>query len=184
MIVVDIMTGPPHSLRYNYDIKNPAVKTFEPFTTAQGSRTFSNVGKIRGARGGDVSGGPCYNPRMLDLFRDLEEKLLQQETRNSPSEVATLLHPDFFEFGQSGTVWSRQQTIDRLAQDRPMEGSLTDLSARSLAADVMLVTYRAVGRDPASGKEWHSLRSSVWKLTDGRWQMIFHQGTPTRAPSP
>ena len=47
--------------------------------------------------------GCCYNPRMLDLFRDLEEKLLRQETRNSPGEVATLLHPDFFEFGQSGT---------------------------------------------------------------------------------
>ena len=28
---------------------------FEPFTTAQGSRTFSNVRKIRGARGGDAS---------------------------------------------------------------------------------------------------------------------------------
>jgi hypothetical protein len=28
---------------------------FEPFTTAQGSRTFSNVGKIRDARGVDVS---------------------------------------------------------------------------------------------------------------------------------
>ena len=128
--------------------------------------------------------GRCYNPRMLDLFRELEEKLLRQETRNSPSEVATLLHPDFFEFGQSGTLWSRQQTIDRLAQEHPMERSLTDLSVRSLAADVTLVTYRAVGRDLASGNAWHSLRSSVWKLTDGRWQMIFHQGTPTRAPQP
>src|SRR5262249_1544706 len=157
---------------------------FEPFTTAQGSRTFPTVGRIRSVRGGDVSGGPCYNPRMLDLFRDLEEKLLHQEIRNSPSEVATLLHPDFFELGQSGTVWSRQQTIDRLAQDPPMEGSLTDLSVRPIAADVTLVTYRAVGRDPASGNEWHSLRSSVWKLTDGRWQVIFHLGTPTRAPSP
>ena len=129
-------------------------------------------------------GGCCYNPLMLDLFRDLEEKLLRQETRNSPGEVATLIHPDFFEFGQSGTVWSRQQTIDRLAQERPTEGSLTDLSVRSLAADVTLVTYRAVGRDPANGNEWHSLRSSVWKLTDGRWQMIFHQGTATRALQP
>ena len=75
-------------------------RDFEPFTTAQGSRTFPTVGKIRGARGGDVPGGPCYNPRMLNLFRDLEEKLLQQETRNSPSEVASLLHPDFCEFGR------------------------------------------------------------------------------------
>jgi len=76
------------------------------------------------------------------------------------------------------------KSIDSLAQERPMEGSLTDLSVRSLAADVTLVTYRAVGRESASGNEWHSLRSSVWKLTDGRWQMIFHQGTPTRAPQP
>ena len=128
--------------------------------------------------------GCCYNPSMLDLFRDLEEKLLRPETRNSPVKVGTLLHPDFFEFGGSGTVWSRQQTIDRLAQERPMEGSLTDLSVRSLASDVTLVTYRAVGRDPASGNEWHSLRSSIWRLTDGRWQMIFHQGTPTRGPQP
>jgi len=121
---------------------------------------------------------------MLDLFRDLEEKLLRPKTRNSPSDVATLLHSDFFEFGQSGIVWSRQQTIDMPGRERLMEGSLTDLSVRSLAADVTLVTYRAVGRDPASGNEWHSLRSSVWKLTDGRWQMIFHQGTPTQAPWP
>jgi hypothetical protein len=121
---------------------------------------------------------------MLDLFRDLEEKLLRQKTRNSPGEVATLLHPDFFEFGLSGTVRNRQQTIDTLAQEHPMERSLTDLSVRFLAADLTLVTYRAVGRDLASGEEWHSLRSSVWKLADGRWQIIFHQGTPTRAPQP
>jgi hypothetical protein len=128
--------------------------------------------------------GCCYDPRMLDLFRDLEEKLLRQETRNSPGEVATLLHPDFFEFGQSGTVQNRQQTIDSLTQEHPMERSLTDLSVRSLAADLTLVTYRAVSRDLASGNEWHSLRSSVWKLIDGRWQIIFHQGTPTGAPQP
>jgi hypothetical protein len=121
---------------------------------------------------------------MLDLFRDLEERLLRQDTRNSPDEVATFLHRDFFEFGGSGTVWNRQQTIDRLAQEHPMERSFTDLSVRSLAADVTLVTYRAVGRDLASGNEWHSLRSSIWKLTDGRWQVIFHQGTPIQAPQP
>ncbi len=27
----------------------------------------------------------------------------------------------------------------------------------------------------------HTLRSSVWKLIDGNWQMAFHQGTPTVA---
>ncbi|MGM0878048.1 MAG: DUF4440 domain-containing protein [Bacillota bacterium] len=27
----------------------------------------------------------------------------------------------------------------------------------------------------------HTLRSSIWKLIDGRWQMFFHQGTITKA---
>jgi hypothetical protein len=49
---------------------------------------------------------------MLNLFRDLEEKLLRGETRRSPDETAALLAPDFFEFGESGTVYNRQQIIE------------------------------------------------------------------------
>jgi hypothetical protein len=35
--------------------KIPESRRFERFAAAQGSRTFSNVWKIRGARGGDLS---------------------------------------------------------------------------------------------------------------------------------
>jgi hypothetical protein len=103
---------------------------------------------------------------MLDLFTGLEEMLLRHNVRRSPDEVDALLAPDFFEFGRSGFVLNRQQNIVRL-----------------LPESVVLVTYRSVRRDPVSIKEWHALRSSVRKLIDGRWQMIFHRGTPTR-PSP
>ncbi len=61
-----------------------------------------------------------------------------------------------------------------------MESSMSEFSARFLSEDVVLVTYRSVRRNPVSSMEWHSLRSSIWKLTDGRWQMTFHQGTPTQ----
>jgi predicted lysophospholipase L1 biosynthesis ABC-type transport system permease subunit len=40
-----------------------------------------------------------------------------------------------------------------------------------------LVTYRLVVRRSDVEGEAHSLRSSIWKAINGRWQMIFHQGT-------
>jgi hypothetical protein len=115
---------------------------------------------------------------MIDLFHDLEERLLRPEVRRSPDQVGKLLAADFIEFGSSGTVFSRQQILDGLARESPLELSAADFSARMLCDRVTLVTYRAMRRDPASGQEWHSLRSSIWKLVDGRWLMTFHQGTP------
>jgi len=118
--------------------------------------------------------------QMIDLFRDLEERLLQPEVRRSPDEAGKLLAADFIEFGSSGAVYSRQQILDGLLKESPMALSATDFSVRVLSDSVVLVTYRGMSRDPASGREWHSLRSSIWKLVDGRWLMTFHQGTPTR----
>ena len=98
---------------------------------------------------------------MSDFFRDLEERLLQPEVRRSPDEAGKLLAADFIEFGSLGAVYSRRQILDGLAKETPMELSATDFSARVLCDGVVLVTYRSMGRDPASGREWHSLRSSV-----------------------
>ena len=117
---------------------------------------------------------------MIDFFRDLEERLLRAEVRRLPDEAGKLLASDFIEFGSSGAVCSRQQILDALAKESPMEFSATDFSVRVLCDDVVLVTYRGARNDPASGQEWHSLRSSIWKFVDGRWLMSFHQGTPTR----
>jgi hypothetical protein len=115
---------------------------------------------------------------MIDLLRDMEERLLRPEVRRSPEEAGKLIAADFIEFGSSGTVYNRRQILDGLAKESPIELCATDFSVRALCDGVMLVTYRCMGRDPASGQEWHSLRSSIWKLVDGCWLMSFHQGTP------
>jgi hypothetical protein len=46
-----------------------------------------------------------------------------------------------------------------------------------LAPGVVLVTYRAVRYRGGAASPESSLRSSIWKQIDGRWQMRFHQGT-------
>ncbi len=113
-----------------------------------------------------------------ELIRLLEERLLQADVRKSAKDVAELLADDFIEIGSSGRIFDKHATIDALRYESPVEILLTDYQARILAPDVILVTYRAVRTASASTPTTQSLRSSIWKRLDGRWQLVFHQGTP------
>ena len=112
------------------------------------------------------------------LIRRLEERLLQADVRTSARDVAELLADDFIEIGGSGRIFDKQTIIDELQHEPPTEILLTDYQAKILAADVVLVTYRAVRSASAPAQTAQSLRSSIWKQLNGRWQLVFHQGTP------
>ena len=122
-------------------------------------------------------------PAEATLLRRLEEELLNPEVRHSPDQVGDLLSDDFVEFGSSGGVFNKQQVIEALEQEGPPDPiirlSLVDFIARRLASDVILVTYRIIQEDGPGTRQESRLRSSIWKLIEGRWQMVFHQGTPS-----
>jgi hypothetical protein len=111
-------------------------------------------------------------------LRALEEELLQPAVRKTASRVDALLTDDFMEFGSSGRVFDKHDIIDSLRSESPARRSLTDFRALPLGPGVVLTTYRATSYDASGEQPIHSLRSSVWRLLDGRWQMVFHQGTP------
>ena len=113
-------------------------------------------------------------PPVEKLLRHLEESLLQPAFRNSPEAIDALLAAEFIEFGSSGRVYDKQQALESLRAETTTRRSLTDFTTRLLAPGVVLVTYRALRHDESPTC---SLRSSIWKLTDGRWQIVFHQGT-------
>jgi hypothetical protein len=120
-------------------------------------------------------------PKAADLIRRLEEELLQLETRRSAKQVSDLLADEFIEFGSSGRIFDRAKIIESLQQEQQVQSvqrSITDFSATWLAPDTVLVTYRLVVRDDASEQVGRTLRSSIWKSTNNRWRMVFHQGTP------
>ncbi len=50
---------------------------------------------------------------------------------------------------------------------------------RRLGPQAALLTYRSMRPTAGTGEALYSLRCSVWQWQDGRWQMVFHQGTPT-----
>lgn len=110
-------------------------------------------------------------------LRELEERLLQSEVRRSSDYVGTMLADEFIELGRSGRVFDKQQIIDNLQAEPQIRRSLVDFKTMPLAPGLVLATYRAVRHGGTGEPPIYSLRSSIWKLIDDRWRMVFHQGT-------
>ena len=108
----------------------------------------------------------------LAFFRELETSLHRRSVRNSPLAVSALLDDDFVEFGKSGRVYDKRLTIELLRDDdSDFMPEVRDFEIRPLSADVVLVIYRS-GRGDLFDR-----RSSIWRLSGGKWRMTFHQGT-------
>ncbi len=112
---------------------------------------------------------------------ELELYLLKSEVRTSAKELSALIHDDFLEFGGSGIRFGKEEVLIRLPQVKCPEFSATDFELRMLAPDLAQLLYRATILKPSEFITRYSLRSSLWKEEDGRWQLIFHQGTPCEA---
>jgi glyoxylase I family protein len=119
-----------------------------------------------------------------DLEADLlplESALLDPEVRGSPERVDALLAEDFVEFASSGVAYDKARILELLRDealaDDPVLRSLAHFEAVELAEGVALTRYRLLRRASPHEAPTQSLRSSLWRRNDGRWQMVFHQGT-------
>lgn len=132
------------------------------------------------------------NPRMLETghfrvgpmtpqdaiaaeLKELEELLLLPDVRKS-ARLVDLLADDFIEFGSSGRVYAKQDLVAVLQAESPTAQTTSGFKVTSLAPDVALLTYR-IRRH--SQPTVDTLRSSIWRRSNGNWQMVFHQGTVT-----
>ena len=117
---------------------------------------------------------------ITEHLKRLEELMTKPDVRRSPEELKQLLADDFREFGGSGRVFDKQQIIDALQKQEPCELWLEDFQATLLADNIVLVTYRGNCRFAGSETVNRSLRSSIWRKENGRWLVVFHQGTPSK----
>jgi hypothetical protein len=117
--------------------------------------------------------------RIEDHLKELEERLLDPTVRRNAALGASLLAEDFIEFGSSGRSFDKTSILEELKNEptRPAP-ILSDFSARTLAPEVALVTYRTTRLDNSGQGTAHAWRSSIWVNRAGSWQMTFHQGTP------
>ena len=118
------------------------------------------------------------DPTLSEQLRKLEASMAKPEIRHSPEQLDRLLADDFREFGGSGRVFNKGQIIETLQNQPPLEIWLDEFQVKCLSAELALVTYRGHYKFTDSEKVSHSLRSSIWRKRDGRWEVVFHQGTP------
>ncbi|OCO98883.1 MULTISPECIES: DUF4440 domain-containing protein [unclassified Ensifer] len=120
-------------------------------------------------------------PDLADI-RALEEALHRPEVRGSRAALEDLLAEGFVEFGASDTVYHRAEIIDLLVQEDDADDAelrTGDYRLTPISSDAVSLTYRT-HRIETDGSERHALRSSIWKWSGTRWQMLFHQGTITK----
>ena len=117
--------------------------------------------------------------KLIDELLKLETLLHKREIRSSACALSELLADEFVEFGSSGRIFNKSAIIAALVSEiGNTQVSVEDFTVRELAPNIALVTYVVTKPFGApAGVARTSLRSSVWQMRDGRWQMIFHQGT-------
>ncbi|MFD3157263.1 DUF4440 domain-containing protein [Haloimpatiens sp. FM7330] len=109
----------------------------------------------------------------------LESDLLKAETRKSSQKINQILANDFIEFCSSGSeyhykngdVFQAQNDNDILCWE------ILDFKIKKLSNDCILAMYKVVKNNEIDENKKYSLRSSIWKYYNGKWKMVFHQGT-------
>ena len=112
---------------------------------------------------------------MKNLLLKHEKELFSATFCNSREHLERILSKDFFEYGKSGKIYDRESTISALmsmTKDKNIEISQFEIT--ELHDDVIIVHYISSHRDDNS----QALRTSIWRLEDGDWKLLFHQGTP------
>lgn len=106
-----------------------------------------------------------------------EIKLLDREFRKSFDQINSILSEDFIEIGSSGRIYNKRQIIDALSEESPdYIYKLENYRIIRLSFEIVLTNYEILkirDNDPAI----RSVRSSIWKLNEGKWRLYFHQGT-------
>ena len=113
------------------------------------------------------------NSHLKEHLKELEKSHTSLEVRKSREELDKILADDFFEIGSSGYMFDKKECLESGVMLTEM--TLHHYEIYPLASDVVLSTYFINDKT----RKRNTLRSSIWKLIDGRWQLFFHQGTIT-----
>ena len=84
--------------------------------------------------------------------------------------------PDYWEVGASGRRYSRDLILAGLAEHPPVNAAeagwtWSGLGLRQLGPETWLLTYTL----DQNGRI--TRRSTLWRRTNGAWQILYHQGT-------
>lgn len=117
---------------------------------------------------------------ILDELMEFEPLFHRTRVAMSRDEFDAVVDPEFREIGASGARYTRDY-VQSVVETRRLRGEVNDAAELGWRADrpalnriapgLYLVTYRLAQADRATE------RSSIWRFTENRWTVMFHQGT-------
>ncbi len=114
---------------------------------------------------------------LKERIRSLEERLLRPEIRRNAAELDELIAEDFIEYGASGKTYGKDDVLKLLPDSPAAETTIEECHARPLSPQVVLLSYKLLSVEKGQRDPVRSERSSIWRFTDGRWQIVFHKGS-------
>lgn len=120
--------------------------------------------------------------KLTERILQLEKELLKSEVRKSSQKINEILSDDFIEFCSSGNIYRYKNGDIFQEKDDKLENNwrILDFEIKELSDDCLLALYKVIKLNEKDENKRSSIRSSIWKLQDGKWEMIFHQGTNSR----
>lgn len=115
-----------------------------------------------------------------ELKQHLVEKEIALTTfgvRRNPDALTGLLSEEFREIGSRGNYFGLDAVLAHLPTQENWQCELTDIEARKVTDDVMMLVYFAEISSSDAPDGYRSRRSSVWRKEGESWKMVFHQGT-------
>ncbi|MFD6513278.1 hypothetical protein [Rhodococcus sp. NPDC060176] len=117
---------------------------------------------------------------ILDELMEFEPLFHRTRVAMSRDEFDAVVDPEFREIGASGARYTRDY-VQSVVETRRLRGEVNDAAELvwkvdrpaldRIAPDLYLVTYRLAQADRVTE------RSSIWRFTENRWTVMFHQGT-------
>lgn len=112
-------------------------------------------------------------------------QLIKQEKQlldkiDSLDVLTNLIDDEFIEIGSSAAFYDKTEVIRWLSSEDYSVRIGTSFKAHPLSAEMILLTYISSIKDTPTSESKQAIRSSIWRLTQGQWRMIFHQGTPLK----
>ncbi|PNQ54489.1 nuclear transport factor 2 family protein [Vibrio sagamiensis] len=108
---------------------------------------------------------------------NLEKHLFKAETRASYGELDKLISDDFTEIAGVGVRFGKTEVLSRQPSEPAPAIEASNFELRPLSPNCAQLLYQAMMLKSGETTPIFSLRSSIWSLNNGRWQMSYHQGT-------
>jgi hypothetical protein len=112
----------------------------------------------------------------LEKLRELEIKVMIAAGERRAADLRDLVADDFLEIGASGRTYTKAEVLAAIETAPLRKFQIEDFKIVNSGDGWAMVSYRAGERSEKTSTA--SFRSTLWVERAGKWQIVFHQGTP------